>query len=259
MKAHQSFYVPFFTGCRRVVDLGCGAGDFLELLIANGVDAMGVDSDPLAIQSIRERGLPVVEQDALLYLESLVPESIDGVFAAHLVEHLPYEKVYALVEAAYRALKPGGVLVLATPDPRSLYAHLEMFYLHFGHETFYHPRLLCFFLEHVGFTACEFGSGKSAVQPRSPVFGLDGMQPIRAELPTWRTGLFWQVVRAIRIAVARAFLNPYLDLINGNFQHLVSGLAHIDQPFECYAKAIRPAARGSPTDGDELGDARDAC
>jgi SAM-dependent methyltransferase len=239
-KAHQRFYLPFFAGRGRVVDLGCGGGDFVELLLAQGVDAVGVDVDPVAVQSMQERGLPVVQQDALAYLDALAPESIDGVFAAHLVEHLPYKDVYELIERAYQALRPGGVIVLTTPDPRSLVAHLEMFYLHFGHETFYHPRLLCFFLERVGFVGPEFGSSDSPVQPQSPMFDLTEMHLIRARLPIWRQGLFWRFVRAVRMAVAYMFLNPYLDLIQGNFQRLAGALARVDRPFECYVKASKP-------------------
>lgn len=241
-KAHQRFYLPFFAGCQRVVDLGCGGGDFVELLLGNGIDSIGVDSDPIAVASMKERGLPVVQQDALAHLETLEPERIDGIFAAHLVEHLPYDQVYALLEAAYRALKPGGVIVLATPDPRSLVAHLEMFYLHFGHETFYHPRLLCFFLERIGFADCSFGSSDSPVQPQSPMFGLDQMAPVEVRLPIWRRGPAARVLRWIRMAVASVLFKPYLDLIQGNLQRLSSALERVDQPFECYVKAIRPAA-----------------
>ena len=146
-REHQRTYLTFFCGCRRVVDLGCGIGDFVEMLAKQGIEAVGVDSDPTAVQHMRERGMPVVDQDVLAYLDELAPGSVDGIFASHLVEHLPYDRVLELARLAYRALSPGGVLVLATPDPRSLYAHLEMFYLHFGHVSFYHPRLLCFFLE----------------------------------------------------------------------------------------------------------------
>jgi SAM-dependent methyltransferase len=239
-KAHQRFYLPFFTGCHRVVDLGCGNGDFIELLAEQGVDAVGVDADPVAVQSMRQRGLPVVNQDVFVYLRALAVESIDGVFASHLVEHLPYGDVLELTKLAYRALKPGGVIVLTTPDPRSLYAHLDMFYLHFGHVTFYDPRLLCFFLEQIGFMDPVFDSSDSPVQSRSPLFGLTAMHPIQAKLPVWRRGLFWRVLRAMRMTVAYLFLNPYLDMIESNFRRLSAVFQRIDQPFECYAKAVKP-------------------
>ena len=150
-KQHQRFYVQFFESCERVVDLGCGLGDFVELLVAQGIDAVGVDSDPLAVQTMRKDGIPIVHADAIAYLQTSSPESVDGIYAGHFVEHLPPDKVLDLVRLSYQALKPGGIIVLTTPDPRSLYAQQEMFYQHFGHVRLYHPRLLCFFLEHVGF------------------------------------------------------------------------------------------------------------
>ena len=239
-KSHQRFYLPFFAACRDVVDFGCGNGDFVELLIEQKIGATGVDTDPKVVQSMQERGLPVVHQDALAYLRGLADGSIDGVFASHLVEHLPYEDVVEMVKLAYRALKPGGLVVLTTPDPRSLFAHLEMFYLHFGHVAFYHPRLLCLFLRHVGFVEPQFGSSDSPVQARSPLFGLPEMHPVQVTLPIWRKGPFWQALRAVRMAVAYLFLRPHLDLIHDNFQRLSTALQRIDRPFECYVKAIKP-------------------
>lgn len=164
-KAFQRFYLPFFDGCDKVVDLGCGEGNFMELLEEHGITAVGVDSDPDCCQAAQDRGLDVVHQDALTFLRDLEPESVDGFFAAHLVEHLPYEQTVELLRGAYRALKPSGVVVLTTPNVRGLYSHLEMFYLHFGHVTFYHPRLLCFFLKYVGFTESESGVNTTELQP----------------------------------------------------------------------------------------------
>ena len=241
-KKHQRFYVQFFEGCQRVVDLGCGNGEFVELLTERGINAIGVDSDPIAVQHLRERGVPVVQQDVLSYLDELPAESINGIFAAHLVEHLPYDKVLELATLAYRALRPGGIVVLATPDPRSLYAHLEMFYLHFGHVSFYHPRLLSFFLEHAGFVDSVSGSNATSVQPESPLFGLAMMHPIQVQLPIWKKTLFHRVLRLVRMAVAYVFLCPYLDLINSNFQRLSTTMRRIDYPFECFTKAEKPRA-----------------
>lgn len=246
-KRHQRFYVHFFAGCQRVVDLGCGNGDFVELLVEHGIGAVGVDADVVACQSAQARHLDIVNQDALAYLDGLVSESLDGVFAAHLVEHLPFDQVLELVRSAYRVLKPGGVIVLATPDPRSLYAHLDMFYLHFGHVTFYHPRLLCFFLEHAGFGGADFGSNVSQVQPKSPLFGVDWRRSVQAgALPLWEDTRRWYLIalhrglRAVRMAIARILLNPYLDLIEANFRRIQAMLERVDTPFECYATATKP-------------------
>src|SRR5512143_196289 len=88
-RQNQSFYLSFFKDCRRVVDVGCGDGDFVELLREQGVEAVGVDNDPIAIQHLRKRQIPVVEAEVVTYLKSIEPGSLDGVFSAHLVEHLP--------------------------------------------------------------------------------------------------------------------------------------------------------------------------
>jgi SAM-dependent methyltransferase len=164
-KAFQRLYVAFFDGCDKVVDLGCGEGNFVELLEEHGIRAIGVDSDPDCYQAARDRGVNVVHQDALKFLRDQEAESVDGIFAAHLVEHLPYEQVIELLRGASRALKPNGVIVLTTPNVRGLYSHLEMFYLHFGHVTFYHPRLLCFFLEYAGFAEPKSGVNTTELQP----------------------------------------------------------------------------------------------
>ena len=100
----RGFYVPMFEGCRRVVDLGCGNGTFVKLLLDQGIDAIGVDSDPLVCASLRENAIPVIENDALTYLEEVTPASLDGIYSAHLIEHLPYEVVLRLIQLSWRAL-----------------------------------------------------------------------------------------------------------------------------------------------------------
>ena len=164
----QRAYLPYFAGCRNIVDLGCGDADFVELCQAEGLNVVGVDSDEKSFASASARNLPIIQQDVFSYLAAQPANSVDGIFCAHLVEHLPYPKVIELVHQSYRLLQPGGILVLLTPNVRSLFAHLEMFYLHFGHVSFYHPRLLAFFLEHDGFTAIEIGENEETASPLLP-------------------------------------------------------------------------------------------
>src|SRR5512139_2759190 len=75
----QEFYLPMFKDCRRVVDLGCGDGDFVELLREQGVEAFGVDNDPVSMQHLRARQIPVVEADVVAYFKTIEPASLDGV------------------------------------------------------------------------------------------------------------------------------------------------------------------------------------
>jgi len=261
-RQNQRFYLPFFEGCRRVVDLGCGDGDFVELLIEKGIDAVGVDSDPIVARQARSQGVPIVEQDVLRYLESVEDSGVDGIFSAHLVEHLPYQAVYRLISQAYRVLRPGGRIALTTPNARALVSHLEMYWLHFGHVSFYHPRLLCFFLNHAGFRSETWGENPA---PAYPMLGgirarlvttTDGGgtgEHLRQDLVHWEASVPRQRLsgwrNALRVRLARllglddivhqlnARVQPQLTALRSDLAELIERL---DRPFECYATAVKP-------------------
>ena len=240
-KRIQGFYLPFFEGCKRVVDLGCGDGDFLELLEEEGIEAIGVDRDQRCWAAARDRGLEVICKDVFDYLEELDEESVDGIFSAHLVEHLPYEKVIELFRLSYRALKKGGRIVITTPNVRGLFSHLEMFYLHFGHVSFYHPRLLCFFLEHVGFADAKMGENPNTA---SPLWGTSQegwlVPPVRYDpvLPLTRKDPFHRLVWRIKMFLVRLVVQPYLDEVVGETNRSLEQVDHLlkdlDRSFECY-------------------------
>jgi SAM-dependent methyltransferase len=149
--AHH-YYLQFFKPGQKVVDLGCGAGYFVKMLREQGVEAWGIDNDSIAIERAKEQDLPITHAEALGYLKKLPENDLDAVFSAHLVEHLEVETVYELIKETYRVLKPGGFLVLTTPNVHALVSHLDLFWLHFDHKRFYHPRLLEFFMKD-----CQFG------------------------------------------------------------------------------------------------------
>jgi SAM-dependent methyltransferase len=108
------------AGPGGVVDLGCGRGEWLALLRDAGVAARGVDANPAFVAAGRARGLDMELGDALGYLEALPPDSIDMVTASHVIEHLATEELLALLDAARGALRPGGCLLLETPNPANL-------------------------------------------------------------------------------------------------------------------------------------------
>jgi SAM-dependent methyltransferase len=162
----QGFYIPFFADCPGlVVDLACGHGDFVHLLTEQGIEALGVDSDSACCAEATDRGIDVLCSDVFDYLNQVEEESLVGIFSAHLVEHLPYQQVLDLIQLSYRALKPQGIILLTTPNVRALYTHLESFYMHFGHVTFYHPKLLSFFLDYSGFSDPRVGENPRMAHP----------------------------------------------------------------------------------------------
>ena len=103
-----------------VVDVGSGRGEWLALLRTAGVSASGVDANPTFVEAGRARGLDLVHGDAVTHLQALPPGAVDMVTAFHLIEHLDVEKLLALLAAARHALRPGGCVLLETPNPGNL-------------------------------------------------------------------------------------------------------------------------------------------
>lgn len=153
IKERQRIYVEYFQG--EVLDIGCGRGEFLELLKEAGIQAKGVDVDLDMVLLCREKGLDVVREDAFAYLESLSDEFLCGIFAAQVIEHLEPSRVIQLVNLCHRKLRPGGILILETPNPKCLMVFAESFYMDFSHTRPLHPEAMKFLLESTGFQDVE--------------------------------------------------------------------------------------------------------
>jgi SAM-dependent methyltransferase len=151
IKERQRVYVEFFKEAQQVLDIGCGRGEFLELLTEAGIKAKGVDLDLDMVLYGQEKGLDVVREDAYAYLESLPDDSLGGVFAAQLVEHLEPNRIIELVNLCQRKLQSGGVLILETPNPFCLTVFARSFYMDFSHIRPIHPEAMKFLFESAGF------------------------------------------------------------------------------------------------------------
>jgi O-antigen chain-terminating methyltransferase len=182
IRGRLSDYVPCFRGSAPVVDLGCGRGEFLELLRDAGIDGLGIDGNAEMIGRCRQRGLAAEVGDVIDFVERREPESFGGIFAAQLVEHLPPRLLGEFLESCHRALRPGGRLVLETVNPRSLVALVETFYRDLSHEKPLHPETLDFALRAAGFREVE-------LRYSSPVPERARLLPItEAEAADWRSG-----------------------------------------------------------------------
>lgn len=151
IRAHFEKYKERFTGCTRVLDIGCGRGEFLEVLREAGIPGVGIDLNEGNVRLAQDNGLDARTGDAFAFLEAEGPGSFDGVFCAQVIEHLPPADVWRLVKAASAALKPGGVIVLETPNPECLAIFATHFYLDPSHTRPVPPALLAFYLEEAGF------------------------------------------------------------------------------------------------------------
>ena len=176
-------YVRHFRGCRRVVDIGCGRGEFLQLLTAAGIDAYGVDLDEGMVAACTEKGLDAEVVDGLDHLRSLESGAVDGVFCSQVAEHLTTGELVTLLELSYRKLADGGRILLETPNPESLSIFASFFYVDLTHVRPVHPEAMVWALESAGFVDVQV----ERVQPVPP---MDRLQPLPHDLvgrEGWRT------------------------------------------------------------------------
>ena len=138
-----------------VLDLGCGRGEWLELLQKNSIAAMGVDLDTGMLAACQQINLKVQCQDALESLKQLQDGSASVVSAFHLVEHLPFDRVKDLVAECHRVLKPGGLLIMETPNPENFMVATHNFYLDPTHLRPIPPDLLAFVPEYLGYESVK--------------------------------------------------------------------------------------------------------
>lgn len=174
VRAKLEGYVDLFAGLAPVADLGCGRGEFLELLREAGLAACGVDGNAGFVQECRARGLDVAQGDLLAFLRARADASLGGVFAAQVAEHLPPAVLQETLRQSWRVLRAGGLLLLETVNPRSLIGFLEVYNRDLTHERPLHPDTLSFLAAAAGFSDVR-------VELRSPVDPAARLQPVPPE------------------------------------------------------------------------------
>lgn len=155
IKERFKVYLPYVKEQAAVVDLGCGRGEWLEILSAAGIDAHGVDSNRIQIGQCLDRGLNVSEEDFLLYLRSLNDASVGAITGFHIIEHVSLDTLISLLNEALRVLRPGGVVIFETPNPDNVLVGSNYFYMDPTHRHPLPSELMEFLLESRGFQAIE--------------------------------------------------------------------------------------------------------
>lgn len=164
IKENQKIYLPYFEGHQNVVDLGCGRGEFLELMKENDIEAYGVDLYEEFVELCTEKGLRAVYADAIGTIES-AEKKFGGIFAGQIVEHLTLQQLVRLCEAAYEKLEVGACLIMETPNPTSLAIYTHAFYIDPSHQKPVHPLTLQYLLERAGFRNIEVVYTESSKLP----------------------------------------------------------------------------------------------
>ena len=158
IKDRLAVYLPILktAGIQQgVLDVGCGRGEWLELLRDAGVVASGVDHNRVHVARCREAGLKVEESDALVYLGNLGDGTLKAITSFHLVEHLPFETLIRLLDEFVRVLTRGGLVILETPNPENFMVGSHTFYTDPTHRNPIPSHTLKFLLESRGFSRTE--------------------------------------------------------------------------------------------------------
>ena len=174
IKSRLAVYMPFIQKIQEVhpnataLDLGCGRGEWLELLKDHQLSASGIDLDDGMLSACRSRGLNVQTGDAIAHLKSLPADSLSIVSGFHIAEHLSLGDLEALIQEALRVLKPAGLLILEAPNTENLVVGTSSFYLDPTHQRPLPSALLSFLVGYLGFA-------------RSKVLGVQESVPLREE------------------------------------------------------------------------------
>ncbi|MBZ9694841.1 class I SAM-dependent methyltransferase [Mesorhizobium sp. CO1-1-9] len=158
VKERLQIYQPLLAQVPRqaegpplAIDLGCGRGEWLEILAESGLEAIGVDTNARMAQEAADNGLRIELQDALEHLGGRPNNSVAIITAFHMVEHVPTDYLIGLLDECQRVLAEDGLLILETPNPENISVSTNTFHLDPTHKSPLPPGLLEFLVRQAGF------------------------------------------------------------------------------------------------------------
>lgn len=148
-------HIKYFQGCKNVLDIGSGRGIFLDLLKENSIGGYGVDANEDLVSYCTRKNLKVEKDDAISHLEKLSDRSLDGIFAAHVIEHLSIKTISDLIRLCYRKLHYGSYAIFVMPNILNITVSSNTFYVDPTHITHVHPNVIKFLMNSSGFRELE--------------------------------------------------------------------------------------------------------
>ena len=161
IKERVSVYLPLIkdAGLARrknpLLDLGCGRGEWLELLREEGLAGHGVDLNEFMVAECAARKLVVTQADVLHHLGSLRSNSQGVITAFYLIEHFPFPSLMNFFAESLRVLRPGGICIFETPNPDNIQVGSNRFYSDPTHLRPLPKEFTKFAMATVGFTSLE--------------------------------------------------------------------------------------------------------
>jgi O-antigen chain-terminating methyltransferase len=159
IKERQRYYLPFVLEAvgthGSVLDIGCGRGEWLELLKEHDIKARGIDMNRAMVRRSVEAGLSVTEGMAVDHLMTLPDSSLEVITAFHVIEHLGVKELADFMQEVRRVLRPNCIAIFETPNPENLITGACNFYLDPTHRNPLPPATTKFLMENAGFTSVE--------------------------------------------------------------------------------------------------------
>jgi 2-polyprenyl-3-methyl-5-hydroxy-6-metoxy-1,4-benzoquinol methylase len=163
LKERMKSYVRYFvTAPEPVLDIGCGRGEFLQLMKEIGKNAYGIEQNTYESETLTNQGLNVLHEEILPHLTRLEKDSLGSIFCAQVVEHLKPDEVYQILSRLSTLMKSGSCVVIETINPLSVFAFHHLYFKDPTHIFPVHPQTLAFLLRYTGFQNVE-------IHPITPV------------------------------------------------------------------------------------------
>ena len=171
----QMEYLPYISHIVSdqfpLIDLGCGRGEWLQVLKENHLSARGIDSNTACVAECTENGLSASLGELLDTLSQLPDASCGSITMFQVLEHLPFDVVVNVLREARRVLIPGGVFIGEVPNSETLRVGASTFWIDPTHQRPLFPAVLAFLASSVGFSGVT-GKYSSPLAPAPDLAGL---------------------------------------------------------------------------------------
>jgi len=144
-------YFTYFKDSDEILDIGCGRGEFIEILEEKNKKGMGIDISKSMLKIAKSKGLDCKYADALDFLKGKADNSIGGIFSSQVIEHFTPDYLREVILESFRTLKSGSTIILETVNPLSIFALSRIFFLDVTHQKPLHPEYMRYLLESSGF------------------------------------------------------------------------------------------------------------
>ena len=256
-----SAYAPFLeamaeTHCSaKCIDLGCGRGEWLEILAEYGFVALGVDTDRSMIEVCESLNLQALHTDAKSALSDIESSSYAIVSGFHIAEHLDFEALQELFLEAHRVLMPGGIVIFETPNPENIQVSSLTFYLDPTHKKPIPPQLLDFLISESGFERTVIsrlnhdpdliGSDEPSIQDvltgASPDYAVIGQKRPEKHKTVWADNAF----ESVSGITTNDLASRYQENLNSRLVETTSSIAEADIALNTLKQRVASAETSS--------------